>query len=192
MDFPSEYSDLVIQSTLPFHAAYRVPKLILVVFRDSKNTHFEAIYDEEISKSTKQILKMSPSFAIGTMSVSVFFAWLISRWEAQRDSRRSTKNPYLRFEDGDDSTPRCYNKVYICTFLQAWELETLTCLIVWWRSKLRGRSVHQLQSHEVSALIPISAATKAERDAEKRKSMKLTDEDMTEIEKILATMPCSA
>ena len=69
--------------------------------------------------------------------------------------------------------------------------ETLTCLFVWWRSKLKGRSVHQLQSHEVSALIPISGLTKAERDAEKRKSMKLTDEDMTEIEKILAAIPCS-
>ena len=130
------------------------------------------------------------------MSVSVFFAWLISRWEAQRD-RRSTKNPYLRFEDGDDSSPRCYNKVYICTSFQALELETLTCLFVWWRSKLKGRSVHQLQSHEVSALIPTTGLTKAERDAEKRKSMKLTDEDltdenMTEIEKILATIPCSA
>ena len=125
------------------------------------------------------------------MSVSVFFAWLISRWEAQRDSRRSTKNPYLRFEDGDDSSPRCYNKVYICTFSHASELETLTCLIVWWRSKLKGRSVQQLQSHEVSALIPVTGPTKAERLAEKRKSLKLTDEDMTEIEKILAMMPCS-
>ena len=134
---------------------------------------------------------MSPSFAIGTMSVSVFFAWLISRWEAQRDSRRSTKNTYLRFEDGDDSSPRCYNKVYISTFFQTVKPETLTCLFVWWRSKLKGRSVHHLQSHEVSALIPITGLTKAERDAEKRKSMKLTDEDMTEIEKILAAIPCS-